>query len=115
VTVRDALNEALDEEMERDGRVFILGEEVAQYDGAYKVNLNYHLSFFVHFIITPVIEVRMDFVTGITWTLEEVWGQTSYRHAYYGNGTETETIFLLFSTNNVLRFALGIRIGINQF
>lgn len=37
LTVRDALNSALDEEMERDEKVFILGEEVAQYDGAYKV------------------------------------------------------------------------------
>lgn len=38
VTVRDALNQAMDEELERDERVFLLGEEVAQYDGAYKVN-----------------------------------------------------------------------------
>lgn len=37
LTVRDALNQALDEEMEKDERVFLLGEEVAQYDGAYKV------------------------------------------------------------------------------
>ena len=37
MTVRDALNMALDEEIERDERVFIMGEEVAQYDGAYKV------------------------------------------------------------------------------
>lgn len=37
VTVRDALNQAIDEEMERDEKVFVLGEEVAQYDGAYKV------------------------------------------------------------------------------
>jgi pyruvate/2-oxoglutarate/acetoin dehydrogenase E1 component len=29
---------ALEEEMKRDDRVFLLGEEVAQYDGAYKVN-----------------------------------------------------------------------------
>ena len=36
--MRDALNSALDEEMERDERVFIIGEEVAQYDGAYKVS-----------------------------------------------------------------------------
>jgi pyruvate dehydrogenase E1 component beta subunit len=35
--VRDALNSALDEELERDEKVFVLGEEVAQYDGAYKV------------------------------------------------------------------------------
>lgn len=38
MTVRDALNSAMDEEMERDERVFLLGEEVAQYDGAYKVS-----------------------------------------------------------------------------
>lgn len=37
VDLRTALNEAMDEEMERDSRVFILGEEVAEYDGAYKV------------------------------------------------------------------------------
>lgn len=37
LSVRDALNQAMDEEMEHDDRVFILGEEVAQYDGAYKV------------------------------------------------------------------------------
>lgn len=34
---REALNQAIAEEMERDSRVFILGEEVAEYDGAYKV------------------------------------------------------------------------------
>ncbi|XP_057296719.1 pyruvate dehydrogenase E1 component subunit beta, mitochondrial-like [Hydractinia symbiolongicarpus] len=38
VTVRDALNMAMDEEIERDDRVFLLGEEVAQYDGAYKIS-----------------------------------------------------------------------------
>jgi len=37
VYVRDALNMAMDEEMAKDERVYILGEEVAQYDGAYKV------------------------------------------------------------------------------
>lgn len=36
-TVRDALNEALAEELEQNEKVFILGEEVAQYNGAYKV------------------------------------------------------------------------------
>lgn len=35
--VRDALNKAMDEELEHDERVFIIGEEVAEYDGAYKV------------------------------------------------------------------------------
>lgn len=37
MTVREAINSALKEELERDKNVFILGEEVAQYDGAYKV------------------------------------------------------------------------------
>lgn len=37
VDIREALRQAIDEEMERDGRVFILGEEVAEYNGAYKV------------------------------------------------------------------------------
>jgi len=36
-TVRDALNEALAEELEANDKVFIIGEEVAQYNGAYKV------------------------------------------------------------------------------
>jgi pyruvate dehydrogenase E1 component beta subunit len=36
-TYRQALNDALAEEIERDENVFILGEEVAQYNGAYKV------------------------------------------------------------------------------
>lgn len=38
LTVRDALNSAMAEEMERDPRVFLMGEEVAQYNGAYKVS-----------------------------------------------------------------------------
>lgn len=37
LTIRDALNQALREELIRDGNVFIMGEEVAEYDGAYKV------------------------------------------------------------------------------
>jgi pyruvate dehydrogenase E1 component beta subunit len=38
LTYRDALNQALREEMQRDDRVFLMGEEVAEYDGAYKVS-----------------------------------------------------------------------------
>ena len=38
ITYRDALNEALNEEMQRDESVFLMGEEVAEYDGAYKVS-----------------------------------------------------------------------------
>ena len=37
VTVREALRDAMAEEMRRDERVFVMGEEVAQYQGAYKV------------------------------------------------------------------------------
>src|SRR5437867_8530934 len=37
MTMRDALNLALREELARDGDVFLRGEEVAEYDGAYKV------------------------------------------------------------------------------
>jgi pyruvate dehydrogenase E1 component beta subunit len=37
VTVGDALHEAMDEEIARDDKVQLMGEEVAQYDGAYKV------------------------------------------------------------------------------
>uniref|UniRef100_A0A1I8IC43 Pyruvate dehydrogenase E1 component subunit beta n=1 Tax=Macrostomum lignano TaxID=282301 RepID=A0A1I8IC43_9PLAT len=38
MNVRDALNSAMKEEIERDPNVFLMGEEVAQYDGAYKVS-----------------------------------------------------------------------------
>ncbi len=38
ITYRDALNHALREEMQRDDRVFLMGEEVAEYNGAYKVS-----------------------------------------------------------------------------
>lgn len=37
MTVRDALNSALDEEMAKDDAVFIIGEEVGEYQGAYKI------------------------------------------------------------------------------
>jgi pyruvate dehydrogenase E1 component beta subunit len=37
MTMREALNQALREEMKRDENVFLMGEEVAQYQGAYKV------------------------------------------------------------------------------
>lgn len=38
ITYREAVREALIEEMERDDSVFLMGEEVAEYDGAYKVS-----------------------------------------------------------------------------
>ncbi|GAA6107967.1 pyruvate dehydrogenase E1 component subunit beta, mitochondrial [Tachysurus ichikawai] len=58
VTVRDALNQAMDEELERDERVFLLGEEVAQYDGAYKVSRGLWKKYGDKRIIdTPISEV----------------------------------------------------------
>ncbi|OXU17954.1 hypothetical protein TSAR_014271 [Trichomalopsis sarcophagae] len=57
MTVRDALNSAMDEEMERDERVFILGEEVAQYDGAYKVTRGLYKKYGEKRVIdTPITE-----------------------------------------------------------
>ena len=38
ITYREAVRQAIDEEMARDERVFLIGEEVAQYNGAYKVS-----------------------------------------------------------------------------
>jgi pyruvate dehydrogenase E1 component beta subunit len=38
MTVRQALNEAMAEEMRRDPNVFLMGEEVAEYNGAYKIS-----------------------------------------------------------------------------
>jgi len=38
ITLRDALGEAMAEEMRRDDSVFLMGEEVAEYNGAYKVS-----------------------------------------------------------------------------
>ncbi|NXT16597.1 ODPB dehydrogenase, partial [Prunella fulvescens] len=59
VTVRDALNQALDEELERDERVFLLGEEVAQYDGAYKISRGLWKKYGDKRVIdTPISEVR---------------------------------------------------------
>lgn len=47
MTVRDALNQALEEELLRDEKVYILGEEVAQYNGAYKVYTIFFCVFFL--------------------------------------------------------------------
>jgi len=38
MNVRDAINSAMSDEIERDEKVFLIGEEVAQYNGAYKVS-----------------------------------------------------------------------------
>jgi pyruvate dehydrogenase E1 component beta subunit len=56
-TVRDALRDAMAEEMRRDPKVFLMGEEVAQYQGAYKVSRDLLQEFGDKRIIdTPITE-----------------------------------------------------------
>jgi len=57
ITVRDALRDAMAEEMRRDDRVFLMGEEVAQYQGAYKVSRDLLQEFGAKRVIdTPITE-----------------------------------------------------------
>lgn len=58
VQFREALNEAMSEEMRRDENVFLLGEEVAEYDGAYKVSKGMLQEFGEKRVIdTPIAEL----------------------------------------------------------
>lgn len=57
MTCREALNSAIDEELARDDRVFVIGEEVAEYDGAYKVTKGLHAKYGSRRIVdTPITE-----------------------------------------------------------
>ncbi len=57
ITVREALRDAMAEEMRRDDRVFIMGEEVAEYQGAYKVTQGLLEEFGAKRVIdTPITE-----------------------------------------------------------
>jgi pyruvate dehydrogenase E1 component beta subunit len=56
-TVRDALRDAMAEEMRRDGDVFLMGEEVAEYQGAYKISQGLLQEFGERRVIdTPITE-----------------------------------------------------------
>jgi len=56
-TVRDALRDAMAEEMRRDGDVFLMGEEVAEYQGAYKISQGLLQEFSAKRVIdTPITE-----------------------------------------------------------
>ncbi len=58
IAFREALREALSEEMRRDDRVFIMGEEVAEYNGAYKVTQGMLAEFGPKRVIdTPISEL----------------------------------------------------------
>ncbi|MAO00595.1 pyruvate dehydrogenase complex E1 component subunit beta [uncultured Roseovarius sp.] len=57
MTVREALNSAMAEEMRRDDTVFVMGEEVAEYQGAYKITQNLLEEFGAKRVIdTPITE-----------------------------------------------------------
>ncbi|MFO1183999.1 MAG: pyruvate dehydrogenase complex E1 component subunit beta [Bauldia sp.] len=56
-TVREALRDAMAEEMRRDGDVFVIGEEVAEYQGAYKVTQGLLAEFGARRVVdTPITE-----------------------------------------------------------
>jgi pyruvate dehydrogenase E1 component beta subunit len=56
-TIREALRDAMAEEMRRDGDVFVMGEEVAEYQGAYKVTQGLLQEFGARRVIdTPITE-----------------------------------------------------------
>ncbi len=58
VQFREAINEAMSEEMRRDPNVFLMGEEVAEYDGAYKVSKGMLAEFGEKRVIdTPIAEL----------------------------------------------------------
>jgi len=58
ITLRDALREAMSEEMRRDDTVFLMGEEVAEYNGAYKVSKGMLDEFGAKRVIdTPIAEL----------------------------------------------------------
>ena len=57
MTMREALRDAMAEEMRRDGDVFVIGEEVAEYQGAYKVTQGLLQEFGARRVIdTPITE-----------------------------------------------------------
>jgi len=58
MTVREAINSGLDEEMERDEAVYLMGEEVAQYQGAYKITKGLHAKYGDRRVVdTPITEM----------------------------------------------------------
>ena len=60
IQYREALREAMNEEMRRDASVFLMGEEVAEYDGAYKVSQGMLAEFGARRIIdTPIAELAL--------------------------------------------------------
>ncbi|XP_021892809.1 pyruvate dehydrogenase E1 component subunit beta-2, mitochondrial-like [Carica papaya] len=60
MTVREALNSALDEEMSADPKVFLMGEEVGEYQGAYKISKGLLEKYGPERVLdTPITEVNI--------------------------------------------------------
>ena len=58
IQFREALREAMSEEMRRDEKIFLMGEEVAEYNGAYKVSQGMLDEFGAERVIdTPIAEL----------------------------------------------------------
>lgn len=85
MTVREALNSAMDEEMEKDENVFIMGEEVAQYQGAYKITKGKRTN-----VVSSVLLPSSEYVKRLgrissDWRLNRVvskiWGREGNRYA----------------------------------
>jgi len=60
MTVREALNTAMEEEMIRDETVFVMGEEVARYNGAYKVKNGVREYCYHYFFLLQVTKGLLD-------------------------------------------------------
>ncbi|SCA55064.1 Pyruvate dehydrogenase E1 component subunit beta [Candidatus Terasakiella magnetica] len=70
ITVRQALNSTLFEEMRKDEKVFIMGEEVAEYQGAYKISQGLLDEFGAKRVVdTPITEIGFTGVAvGAAWS-----------------------------------------------
>jgi hypothetical protein len=79
MTVREALNTAMDEEMARDETVYILGEEVAKYNGAYKVGV-------IPFRDWLQTNSKAPMTAGYQGFAGQIRREESRRYSHYGNG-----------------------------
>ena len=65
--IREALRRAMTEEMRRDDRGFLIGEEVAHYNGAYKVSQECWRSLGRIIVDTPIAEGLLDSASVPPW------------------------------------------------
>ena len=77
IPYRQALREAMEEEMRRDPAVFLMGEEVAQYNGAYKVREAIPLEL-VFLILLRKQCISLSLLLGIERTAGKVWCQEGH-------------------------------------